>query len=214
MRTIELDAPTLHVQEMRIPKPKDVKVIIITEGFPTHLLPLYKASLAFDDLTARCMIFAASEPGRLIVRIDNFLKERGDSRRDEKMIKLIDLFHIAHLIYLPKEVMEDRAELELITSLSARKEIDDLIGQGARIVVTLGEAAQSWIRSNFSTNDISLIQLPIPSNHISDWFPNFLERMHIERGADTLRVLETMAAQIDKLILALSELRSSGDLIK
>ena len=203
---IESNVPAEEWQRVEVPRPEHVKVVMIAESPSPHLLPVYRVSRTFDDASARLMIFASAEPGRLLVRIDNFLKELGDSQRDEKMAKLNEIFRIGHLIYLSKEPIDERSERGRFTPTSVRDEVDGLLDQGVHVIVTLGEAARSWMRNNFSTEGLTLVQLPVPSNHISDWFPSFMERMHRERGADTLGIRDSMAVQIDKLVWALSDL--------
>ena len=203
---METNVPMQELREISVPRPEQVKVIVIAESPSPHILPIYRASRTFDDASARRMIFAAAEPGRMLVRIDNFLRELGDSQKDEKMAKLNELFHKGHLIYLSRQPAVDRSELGRFTPTSVRDEVDELLEQGVHIIVALGESAQSWVRNNFSTEGLTLVLLPVPSNHVSDWFPSFMERMHQERGADTLGVLDTMTVQIDKLVWALSDL--------
>ena len=203
---METNAPVQELREICVPRPEQVKVIMIAESPSPHLLPIYRVSRAFDDASARRMIFAAAEPGRMLVRIDNFLNELGDSQKDDKMAKLSKLFHIGHLIYLSRQPAGERSELGRFTPTSVRDEVDELLEQGAHVIVALGEASRSWVRNNFSAEGLTLVLLPVPSNHVSDWFPSFMERMHQERGADTLGVLDTMTVQIDKLVWALSDL--------
>jgi len=190
---------------VHVPRPEQIKVLIVAESPSPHLLPVYHVSCAFDDASARRMIFAAAEPGRLLVRIEQFLRELGDVQREEKMDRLGSLFHVGHLIYLSEEPTTDRTERGRFTPAPVRDEVDALLDEGMHTIVALGEAAQSWVRNNFSVEGFTLILLPIPSNHVSDWFPGFLERMHRERGADTLKVRDNMAVQIDKLVWAVSE---------
>jgi hypothetical protein len=203
---MEAAAPEQEGRGVIVPRPEQVRVIIIAESPSPHLLPIYQVSRTFDDVSARRMIFAAAEPGRLLVRIDNFLEELGDCQKDEKMAELSKLFHFGHLVYLSKHPAGEREELGRFTPTSVRDEVDALMEDGAHTIVALGEAARSWVRNNFSTEGLTLVLLPVPSNHVSDWFPSFMERMNRDRGADTLRVRDSMAVQIDKLVWAVSGL--------
>lgn len=203
---MDASAPERERPGVMVPRPEKVKAIILAESPSAHLLPVYRVSRTFDDASARRMVFAAAEPGRLLVRIDRFLQEMGDGQREAKMAELGKLFHFGHLVYLSKEPAEERTELGRFTPTSVRDEVDGLLGDGARIVVALGEAAQSWVRNNFPADGVLAVMLPVPSNHVSDWFPSFMERMSRERGADTLKVRDAMAAQIDMLVRALSAL--------
>ena len=203
---MESNALAQEIRAVCVPRPEHVGVIVIAESPSPHLLPIYRASRTFYDASARRMIFAAAEPGRLLVRIDNFLEELGDSQRDEKMATLNELFHTGHLVYLSKQPAGERSVLGRFTPTTVRDEVDELLEQGVHVIVALGDSAQSWVRNNFSTEGVTLVLLPVPSNHVSDWFPSFMERMHEERGADTLKVLDDMTVQIDKLVWALSDL--------
>lgn len=192
--------------EISVPAPDRTRVLILAECPSPGLLPVFMAGRSFDEESTRRMVFAAAEPGRLLARIDHFLMEMGDARRMEKVGHLVKLFHHGHLIYLCKEPTADRVPTGRFTSPSVRDEVDSLLRSGVGNVVALGEATQRWFRSNYPMEGLTLISLPTPSNHISDWFPSFLERMNRERGADTLMVREAMAAQIDVLVAACSRL--------
>ncbi|NLK25479.1 MAG: hypothetical protein GX307_02755 [Euryarchaeota archaeon] len=191
---------------VRVPQPERVKVLILSESPSYHILTIYRVSRTFDDATARKMIFAAAEPGRLLVRTDNFLREMGDSQREEKMDYLGKLFRVGHLIYLFKEPVDESIGAERPVPNSVHDEIDALLDEGVHIIVALGETVQSWFEDNFPVEGLTLIRLPVPSNHVSDWFPSFMERMSRERGADTLGVRDAMAVQIDMLVRTISAL--------
>jgi hypothetical protein len=46
----------------------EVKVIMVAETPSPGLMTIYRACRTFDDESARRMVFAAGEPGRLLVR--------------------------------------------------------------------------------------------------------------------------------------------------
>jgi len=191
---------------IEVPRPEQVKAIVLAESPSANLLPIYRVSRTFDDASARRMLFAAAEPGRLLVRIDRFLEEMGDCQREAKVAAVGRLFHVGHLVYLSKEPAGERAELGRFTPTAVRDEVDALLDEGAHIIVALGEAAQSWVRTNFPADGLLVVNLPVPSNHVSAWFPSFMERMARERGADTLGLRDSMAVQIDMLVRSLSAL--------
>jgi hypothetical protein len=192
--------------EIVVPPPPQVKVVIVAESPSSALIPIYQVSRTFDDESARRMIFAAAEPGRLLVRIRHFLNEMWDAQEEEKMRQLYKLFHSGHLIYLNRSPSDERAEIQRMSMDSARKEVDLLLEEGVQAIVALGDTARNWVLTNYPPESLMLIFLPVPSNHISSWYPSFLERTSRERGTDTHAIWDYMAVQIDKLV------RLCGDL--
>ncbi len=191
--------------DITVPRPAQPKIILIAESPSAALLPIYGVSRTFPPDAARHMLFAAGEPGRLLVRVDNFLREMGDAQREEKVGQLAKIFHYGHLVYLHRTLPENALERQRGAEL-ARREVDELLAQGAHVIVALGENAQDWLRVNYPPESMMEVLLPIPSNHVSSWYPSFLERMHRERSAATLGIRDAMAVQIDKLIRACAEL--------
>ena len=195
--------PDVHGDEVRVPCPPQVKVIILTESPSPSLVPIYEVSRTFDDESTRRMIFAAGEPGRLLVRIQRFLREMRDAQEVEKMRHLHKLFRYGHLMYLsplPLDGERDHGH-EIV-----RREIDALLKEGAQGIVALGDVAGNWVRTHYPPEGLTIVFLPLPSNHVSSWFPSFLERTGRERGTDALAIRDAMAKQIDKLIRFCSDL--------
>lgn len=195
--------PEVHGDEVRVPCPPLVKVIILAESPSPSLVPIYEVSRTFDDESARRMIFAAGEPGRLLVRIQRFLREMWDAQEVEKMRHLHKLFRYGHLMYLsplPLEGERDHGQ-EIV-----RREVDALLKEGAQGIVALGDVAGNWVRTHYPPEGLTIVFLPLPSNHVSSWFPSFLERTGRERGTDALAIRDAMAMQIDKLIRFCSDL--------
>ena len=192
--------------EIMVPRPSQAKVIIVADAPSSGLIPIYQASRTFDDESARRMIFAAGEPGRLLVRVQRFLREMWDAQEEEKMQQLYKLFHIGHLIYLNRSYGDERPEPQRTNLDSARHEVDGLLEEGALAIVALGDLSQTWVRTYYPPEGLMLIFLPVPSNHISSWYPSFLEKTSRERGTDTLAIRDSMAVQIDKLVRLCREL--------
>jgi hypothetical protein len=192
--------------EVIVPRPPQIKVIIVADSPSLALLPVYHASRTFDDESARRMIFAAGEPGRILVRVDHFLREMWDVQADQKMRALFKLFHYGHLVYLNKYPLEGRPDLPRTGADAARREVDDLLDQGVQAIIALGDTAQNWVRTYYPPEGLMLVFLPLPSNHISSWYPSFLEKASRERGTDTLAIRDSMAVQIDKLVRLCNEL--------
>jgi hypothetical protein len=185
-------------------RPPELKVVMVAESPSSGLMTIFEACSTFDDESARRMIFAAGEPGRLLVRVQHFLREMQDAHYEEKMRQLFKLFRFGHLIYLNPCAGEERMTSR--TQDAARREMDDVLSQGVRAVVAFGDLAKNWVRTNFPPEGLVVVFLPQPSNHISSWFPSFLERTARERGSDALAVRDAMAVQIDKLVRLCSEL--------
>lgn len=198
--------PELSAVEVVVPRPSHIKVIIVADSPSPALMPVYRASRTFDDESARRMIFAAGEPGRLLVRVEHFLREMWDVQADEKMRQLFKMFHYGHLIYLNRYPLEGRPDLPRAGTEEARREVDELLDQGVQAIVALGDTAKNWVRTYYPPEGLMLIFLPLPSNHISSWYPSFLEKASRERGTDTLAIRDNMAVQIDKLVRLCREL--------
>ena len=193
--------------EVIVPRPSQVKVIIVADSPSPALIPIYQASRTFDDESARRMLFAAGEPGRLLVRAEHFLREMYDAQKDQKMRDLFKLFHHGHLIYLNRALSEERP-YQSRSGEAARKEVDALLNEGIQAIVALGDTANNWVRTYYPPEGLMLVFLPLPSNHISSWYPSFLEKASRERGTDTLAIRDYMAVQLDKLVRVCSELQS------
>ena len=188
---------------MLVPRPPNVRVIIVAESPSPGLIPIYNVSRTFDEESARRMIFAAGEPGRLLVRVQRFLREMWDAQEEEKMAQLYKLFRYAHLIYLdPSPQDEGRAGGRDLV----RAEVDALLEEGVQGIVTLGDVAKNWVRTHYPPEGLLFVFLPQPSNHVSSWFPSFLERTSRERGTDALAIRDAMAVQIDKLVRLCADL--------
>ncbi len=186
-----------------VPRPPQVKVIIVAESPSPALLPIYEVSKTFDEESARRMLFAAGEPGRLLVRVQRFLREMWDAQEEEKMAQLHKLFRYGHLIYLnPAPQDEGRGR----GRDAVRAEVDSLLEEGAQGILALGEEAKSWVRTHYPPEALMFVFLPLPSNHVSSWFPSYLERTSQERGTDALALRDAMAVQIDKLIRLCADL--------
>lgn len=186
-----------------VPRPPTVKVIIVAESPSPGLTPIYHVSRTFDEESARRMIFAAGEPGRLLVRVQRFFEEMWDAQEEEKMEQLHKLFRYGHLVYLnpsPQEEGRDRGR-DLV-----REEVDALLEEGVQGIVALGDVAQNWVRTHYPPEGLMFVFLPQPSNHVSSWFPSYLERTSQERGTDALAIRDAMAVQIDKLIRLCTDL--------
>jgi hypothetical protein len=196
----------MSVVEVVVPRPPHVKVIIVADSPSPALMPVYRASRTFDDESARRMIFAAGEPGRLLVRAEHFLQEMWDVQADEKMRALFKMFHHGHLIYLNRYPLEGRPDPLRTGTEEAREEVDELLDQGAQAIVALGDTAKNWVQTNYPPEGLMLVFLPLPSNHLSSWYPSFLEKASRERGTDTLAIRNSMAVQIDKLVRFCNEL--------
>ncbi len=192
--------------EINVPRPPQVKVIIVAESPSPALMPIYRASKTFDDESARRMIFAAGDPGRMLVRVQHFLREMWDVQEEEKMRQLYKLFHYGHLIYLDRSPAEESTGLGRTSMDLSRKEVDALLDEGVQTIVTLGDLAKNWVRTNYPPEGLMLVFLPLPSNHISSWYPSFLEKAYRERGTDALAIRDSMAVQIDKLVRLCTEL--------
>ncbi len=192
--------------EINIPRPPQVKVIIVAEASSPALMPIYRASRTFDDESARRMIFAAGDPGRMLVRVQHFLREMWDAQEEEKMRQLYKLFHYGHLVYLDRSPADEGTGLARTGLDATRREVDALMDEGVQAIVTLGDLAKNWVRTNYPPEGLMLVFLPIPSNHISSWYPSFLEKASRERGTDALAVRDSMAVQIDKLVRLCAEL--------
>jgi hypothetical protein len=169
-------------------------------------MPIYRASRTFDDESARRMIFAAGDPGRMLVRVQHFLREMWDVQEEEKMRQLYKLFHYGHLVYLDRSPADEHTGLGRTGLDATRKEVDALLNEGVQAIVTLGDLAKNWVRTNYPPEGLMLVFLPLPSNHISSWYPSFLEKASRERGTDALAVRDSMAVQIDKLVRLCAEL--------
>lgn len=190
--------------ELIVSRPPTVKVIMVAETPSLGLMTIYHACRTFDDESARRMVFAAGEPGRLLVRAQHFLMEMRDVQEEEKMRQLYKLFRYGHLIYLNPRPGDEHLAPQ--TQEIARMEMDLLLDEGAQAIVVFGELAQNWVRTNFPPEGLMIVFLPQPSNHISSWYPSFLERTARERGSDALEVRDAMAVQIDKLVRLCSDL--------
>ncbi len=190
--------------ELIISRPPEVKVIMVAETPSPGLMTIYRACRTFDDESARRMVFAAGEPGRLLVRAQHFLREMHDAQEEEKMRQLYNLFHYGHLLYLNPRPGDDHNAAQ--AQEAARREMDAMLDAGVQAIVVFGELAKNWVRTNFPPEGLMIVFLPQPSNHISSWFPSFLERTARERGSDALAVRDSMAVQIDKLIRLCSDL--------
>jgi len=167
-------------------------------------MTIYRACRTFDEETARRMVFAAGEPGRLLVRVQHFLREMHDAHEAEKMTQLYKLFHFGHLVYLNPRPGDERLAPQ--TQEAARREVDTMMDAGVQAIVVFGELAKNWVRTNFPPEGLMIVFLPQPSNHISSWYPSFLERTARERGSDAMAVRDAMAVQIDKLVRLCSDL--------
>jgi hypothetical protein len=194
------------MMEIVVPRPPQVKVVIVAEAPSPALMPIYRAGRTFDDESARRMIFAAGEPGRMLVRVQHFLREMWDAQEEEKMRQLYKLFHYGHLVYLDRSPAEEGAGLARAGMDSTRKEVDALLDEGAQAIVALGETAKNWVRTYYPPESLMLVFLPLPSNHISSWYPSFLEKASRERGTDALAIRDSMAVQIDKLVRLCADL--------
>lgn len=190
--------------ELITSRPPEVKVIMVADTPSPGLMTIYRACRTFDDESARRMVFAAGEPGRLLVRAQHFLREMNDVQEEEKMGQLHKLFRYGHLLYLNPRPGDDRLIPQ--TQEAARREMDALLDQGVQVVVVFGEVAKSWVRTNFPPEGLMIVFLPQPSNHISSWYPSFLERTARERGSDALAMRDAMAVQLDKLVRLCSDL--------
>jgi hypothetical protein len=190
--------------ELITSRPPVVKVIMVAETPSPGLMTIYRACQTFDDESARRMIFAAGEPGRLLVRAQHFLREMHDVQEEEKMRQVYKLFRFGHLMYLNPRPGDDRMASQ--AQEIARMEMDLLLDEGVQAIVVFGELAQNWVRTNFPPEGLMIVFLPQPSNHISSWYPSFLERTARERGTDALAVRDAMAVQIDKLVRLCSDL--------
>ncbi len=190
--------------ELITSRPPQVKVIMVAETPSPGLMTIFHACQTFDDESARRMVFAAGEPGRLLVRVQHFLREMHDVQEEEKMGQLYKLFHYGHLIYLNPRPGDDRTTSQ--AQETARMEMDMMLDEGAQAIVVFGELAQNWVRTNFPPEGLMIVFLPQPSNHISSWYPSFLERTARERGSDALAVRDAMAVQVDKLVRLCSDL--------
>lgn len=190
--------------ELVMPRPAGARVILLAESPSSGLMTIYQACRTFDDHTARRMVFAAGEPGRLLVRVQHFLREMHDIHEAEKMTQLYKLFHHAHLMYLNPCPGDDRMASQ--AQEAARKEVDAMLDEGAQSIVAFGDTAKNWVRTNFPPEGLMIVFLPQPSNHISSWYPSFLERVGRERGSDALAIRDAMAVQIDKLVRLCADL--------
>jgi hypothetical protein len=195
--------PEAPGDDVLVPRPSTVKVIIIVESPSPSFLPIVNVSRTFDEESARRMVFAAGEPGRLLVRVQRFLREMGDVQEEEKMEQLYKLFRYGHLVYLSQCPFEGGQEND---RENVRREVDALLKEGAQGIVALGDMAKNWVRTHYPPEELMFLFLPLPSNHISSWFPSFLERTARERGTDALKIRDSMAVQIDKLVRLCSEL--------
>ncbi len=186
-----------------VPRPPTVRVIIVAEAPSPGLIPIYKVSRTFDEESARRMIFAAGEPGRLLVRVQRFLREMWDAQEEEKMAQLHKLFRYGHLIYLSPSPQDEGREggRDIV-----RAEVDALLEEGVQGIVALGDVAKNWVRTNYPPEGLLFVFLPQPSNHVSSWFPSYLERTSRERGTDALAIRDAMAVQIDKLVRLCADL--------
>lgn len=185
-------------------RPPEVKVVMVAETPSSGLMTIFEACKTFDDESARRMIFAAGEPGRLLVRVQHFLRETQDPHVEDKMRQLFKLFRFGHLVYLNPCAGEERMTSR--TQEAARIEMDEVLDQGVHAVVVFGELAKNWMRTNFPPEGLTIVFLPQPSNHISSWYPSFLERTARERGSDALAVRDAMVVQIDRLVRLCSDL--------
>jgi hypothetical protein len=192
--------------EICMPRPPVVKVIIVAEAPSPALMPIYRASRTFDDESVRRMIFAAGDPGRMLVRVQHFLREMWDAQEEEKMQQLYKLFHYGHLIYLDRSPADESIGPARTGMDATRREVDALLDEGVQAIVTLGDLAKNWVRTNYPPEGLMLVFLPLPSNHISSWYPSFLEKASRERGTDALAIRDSMAVQIDKLVRLCTEL--------
>ena len=192
--------------EIYIPRPPVVKVIIVAEAPSPALMPIYRASRTFDDESVRRMIFAAGDPGRMLVRVQHFLREMWDAQEEEKMQQLFKLFHYGHLIYLDRSPADESIGPARTGMDTTRREVDALLDEGVQAIVTLGDLAKNWVRTNYPPEGLMLVFLPLPSNHISSWYPSFLEKASRERGTDALAIRDSMAVQIDKLVRLCTEI--------
>ncbi len=186
-----------------VPRPPIVKVIILAESPSPGLIPIYNVSRTFDEESARRMIFAAGEPGRLLVRVQRFLRELWDAQEDEKMAQLYKLFRYGHLLYLSPSPQDEGRDggRDLV-----RAEVDALLEEGVQGIVALGDVAKNWVRTHYPPEGLLFVFLPQPSNHVSSWFPSYLERTSRERGTDALAIRDAMAVQIDKLVRLCADL--------
>ncbi|MDW5563409.1 MAG: hypothetical protein SA339_09305 [Methanomassiliicoccus sp.] len=190
--------------ELILTNPPEAKVIMVAESPSPGLMTIYRACRTFDDESARRMIFAAGEPGRLLVRAQHFLREMNDVQEEQKMRQLYKLFRFGHLIYLNPRPGDDRLASQ--AQEAGRREMDALLNKGVQAIVVFGELGKNWVRTNFPPEGLMIVFLPQPSNHISSWYPSFLERTARERGTDALAVRDAMAVQIDKLVRLCSDL--------
>jgi len=120
------------------------------------------------------------------------------------MRQLYKLFHFGHLLYLNPRPGDDHNAAQ--AQEAVRREMDEMLDAGAQAIVVFGELAKNWVRTNFPPEGLMIVFLPQPSNHISSWYPSFLERTARERGSDALAVRDSMAVQLDKLIRLCSDL--------
>jgi hypothetical protein len=196
--------PGKESEELITSRPPELKVIMVAESPSPGLMTVYRACRTFDDESARRMVFAAGEPGRLLVRAQHFLREMHDVQEDEKMAQLYKLFRYGHLVYLNPRPGDERLAPQ--TQEAARREMDAVLDAGVQAIVVFGELAKNWVRTNFPPESLMIVFLPQPSNHVSSWYPSFLERTARERGSDALAVRDAMAVQLDKLVRLCSEL--------
>jgi hypothetical protein len=185
-------------------RPPEAKVVMVAESPSMGIMTIYQACRTFDDESARRMVFAAGEPGRLLVRVQHFLKEMRDAQEKEKITETFKLFHYGHLIYLNPFPGEDRKAT--YDHERARRELDAMLQAGVQSIVAFGDVAENWVRTNYPPEGLMIVFLPQPSNHISSWYPSFLERVGRERGTEAMAVRDAMAVQIDKLVRLCADL--------
>jgi hypothetical protein len=204
---MEHPAPSLDPRDDRmlvLARPPEVKVVMVAESPSIGIMTIYQACRTFDDESARRMVFAAGEPGRLLVRVQHFLKEMRDTQEGEKLTETFKLFHHGHLIYLNPYPGDDRMAAN--GQERARRDLDSLLEAGVQSIVAFGDIAANWVRTNYPPEGLMIVFLPQPSNHISSWYPSFLEKVGRERGTEALVVRDAMAVQIDKLVRLCADL--------